>query len=170
MKISIKDQFFKKKAVKFNKLNVVVTVSDKDNKEYIKPDLKWFYNHKNGFHQRNKRAGRGRRSGKSIREITGYLDAQRGIYSKAIKKSKGKPIANLANEFASLFLVDKPTEKQERRIQNLAQAIVRNNVLDKRFGKNKRSTIANKGFDMWGVDTGQTIRAIKGHYGGMKRV
>lgn len=163
MKIGIDFGYFKKKADVFNRLSVVVTVGDQDNKFYRRPTStvitqKW---------GKTRVASRKRRVPTiKIKEITAILDADRGLYSKAIKKSKNTDLINLADSFASLYLSENITKNDEKRLENLSSAIVRNNLTYHRFGKNKRSTIRKKGFDSWGIDTGQTIKSIKGFYRG----
>lgn len=53
------------------------------------------------------------------------------------------------------------TGARKGRLIKLFRAMVINPIMQKRYGKNKTSTIQSKGFDWFGVDTGQLLKGIK---------
>jgi hypothetical protein len=95
----------------------------------------------------------------SLRQLAMILDAKRGIFRHALKYDDGGK-RQLAEDFLNL----KKTETDIKRLQNNAQAIVKVPLLNKSYGKNKPSTIKRKGFDRFGVQTGQLFENIKGRY------
>lgn len=51
--------------------------------------------------------------------------------------------------------------RHKKRVENLAQAIVRNPILQRKYGSNSRLTRKIKGFNRKFIDTGQLFKAIK---------
>lgn len=61
---------------------------------------------------------------------------------------------------AFLQLATKSKNISIKRVENLLQAIVRNPILKKEYGKNKSATADAKGFDRHLIDTGQMFKSI----------
>jgi len=51
--------------------------------------------------------------------------------------------------------------KDNKRLENAVQAVIRNPILRGDYGNNMDTTIKAKGFDKLGIDTGQFFKAIK---------
>lgn len=69
---------------------------------------------------------------------------------------KNKDIINFTNEFFRYAF----GRSQEKRLINLLQAIVRNPILRKDYGTNKKKTVQTKGFNRFMIDTGQLFKSI----------
>lgn len=66
-------------------------------------------------------------------------------------------------QFTKSFLrlvFDKKISNGMKRTQNLLQAIVRNPILNGRYGINKSSTVNTKGFNRYMIDTAQLFKSI----------
>lgn len=72
-------------------------------------------------------------------------------------KGKNKDIVNFGAEYLKLA---QGKSKNQNRIKNLLQAIVRNPILRGDYGPNSKLTQAIKGFDRAGIDTAQLFKAI----------
>lgn len=83
-------------------------------------------------------------------EINIYKEPFRHPYSKDYKKFRAELVG---------FLLK--TGGRKGRLLKLFRAMVTNPVMQKRYGKNAKSTIQTKGFDWLGVDTGQLLKGVK---------
>lgn len=63
--------------------------------------------------------------------------------------------------FTTAFLQSAIGKSNLKRVENLLQAIVRNPILELKYGNNKPTTADNKGFDRNLIDTAQMFKAIK---------
>lgn len=96
-----------------------------------------------------------------LRGLMRILDWKRGIIRNALKNDQNDK-DRLLEEFLNLGDLNSQTRK--RRIENLATAIIKVPIMEKRYGRNSQSTIKSKGFDHWGVRTGTLFDNIKGRY------
>ena len=76
-------------------------------------------------------------------------------------KTKGlnEDVKKVVDELAAQIFGKK--SKNNKRLENAVQAVVRNPILRSDYGKNIKATIKAKGFDKLGIDTGQFFKAIK---------
>jgi hypothetical protein len=95
----------------------------------------------------------------TVEEISRFFRKRGGKFNYLTTpfKNRSSDIVNFAKEFFK-FAFGK-SEKQ--RALNYLQAIVRNPILRGDYGPNKRSTIRTKGFNRFGIDTGQLFQNIK---------
>lgn len=83
---------------------------------------------------------------------------KRENYLRAPFKSKSnKDILLLLKEFLN-YTMGRSTE---RRLINLAQAVIRNPILRGDYGVNTKQTEKRKGFNRYGIDTGQFFKSIE---------
>ena len=104
---------------------------------------------------------KGRQSNPKLTQVAAWVDKRRRGQMFAqfnIKAAHNADVLRVADEFAQILAeyIDqgKPTLRTVRRLENTCQALVRNPILAHRYGKNKPSTIKNKGFDAYGIATG----------------
>ncbi len=101
-----------------------------------------------------------------------------GEVSKANRERLGfnylsEPFKNRSSEiikFSQAFFDLVFGRSQQKRCENLLQAIVRNPILRGEYGPQKRVTINEKGFDRPMIDTGQLFKAIRAQAKVVKRV
>jgi hypothetical protein len=76
-------------------------------------------------------------------------------------KTKGlnEDVKKVVDELAAQIFGKK--SKNNKRLENAVQAVIRNPILRSDYGKNMKATIKAKGFDKLGIDTGQFFKAIK---------
>jgi len=76
-------------------------------------------------------------------------------------KTKGlnHDVKKVVDELAAQIFGKK--SKNNKRLENAVQAVIRNPILRGDYGKNMAATIKAKGFDKLGIDTGQFFKAIK---------
>jgi len=76
-------------------------------------------------------------------------------------KTKGlnEDVKKVVDELAAQIFGKK--SKNNKRLENAVQAVIRNPILRGDYGKNMAATIKAKGFDKLGIDTGQFFKAIK---------
>lgn len=104
--------------------------------------------------------GRGS-SGVTISDVSESVRAQTGInyLTKPFQGAgKNRDIVRFANEALKFMLGH---TKNDNRVRNLLQAIVRNPITRGDYGSNSAVTAARKGFNRLMIDTGQLFRAIK---------
>lgn len=104
---------------------------------------------------------KGKRTTLELRGLMRILDWKKGIIRNALKNDENDKDA-LLEEF--LNLGDYASQARKRRIENLATAIIKVPIMEKKYGTNSRSTIRSKGFDHWGIRTGTLFDNIKGRY------
>lgn len=75
-------------------------------------------------------------------------------------QEKNSDILKFTNYFLK-YIVGRPGASNVKRIENLAQAIVRNPILQQEYGANNSKTADAKGFDRHLFDTGQMFQAIR---------
>lgn len=80
-----------------------------------------------------------------------------GIFSKPATNPNNKDVITVVDDLLDEFFYDKNLTK---RIQNGAQAIVRNPILRGDYGDNTIKAVENKGFDRLMIDTGQFFNSI----------
>lgn len=113
-----------------------------------------------GSTQRRYVKTKGRSKNITLRRLAFILDAKRGIFSKVLINGNNKELLAIAREFANI----NKTQKDIRRLQNIARAFVRNPILRKDYNPNAKSTIKQKGFNHWGFQTGTLFKNIKAVY------
>lgn len=76
-------------------------------------------------------------------------------------KNKGlnEDVKKVVDELAAQVFGKKT--KDNKKLENAVQAVVRNPILRGDYGGNATSTIGQKGFNKLGIDTGQFFKAIK---------
>lgn len=106
-------------------------------------------------------------SGKNERlaAVAEYLNKKRGLFDKALERAGNKEINEIAQYFADLVLSPAATESTKRRLENTCLSIVRNPMLRRELGDNADSTIADKGFNQYGINTGTLFKNIEAKYG-----
>ena len=72
-------------------------------------------------------------------------------------KRKDTAIQKLIKDFFSFAF----GRSEKKRLENTLQAVVRNPILKKQYGRNTQATINHKGFDHVMMDTAQFFKAIK---------
>lgn len=73
---------------------------------------------------------------------------------------KDTPARSLIGQTMASLALSEGKIRSKRRLENLAQAIVRNPILSRKYGRNKRATAKRKGFNRKLIDTGQLFKAI----------
>lgn len=97
-------------------------------------------------------------SGLTVSEVSANLRHHMGVnYLIEPFHQKSSDIIKFTNEFFKLVF----GRSQKKRAENLLQAVVRNPILRGDYGNNSRYTTIIKGFDRFGIDTGQLFKAIK---------
>jgi hypothetical protein len=108
-----------------------------------------------------------RTTDKSVGEISKYMRGKTDYLRAPFQGDKeNKDIINFTKEFFR-YAFGRSTEK---RLVNLMQAIVRNPLARRDYGPNAMSTVLRKGFDRYGIDTGQFFRAILARVKKVKKV
>lgn len=79
--------------------------------------------------------------------------------SKPFSLAKNKDVLDVVQEIAAQTFGKK--SKDNKRMENAVQAVIRNPILRGDYGSNAERTIKAKGFDKLGIDTGQFFKAIK---------
>lgn len=74
-------------------------------------------------------------------------------------KGLNEDVKRVVDEIAAQVFGKK--SKNNKRLENAVQAVIRNPILRGDYGKNMEATIKAKGFDKLGIDTGQFFKAIK---------
>jgi hypothetical protein len=87
---------------------------------------------------------------KKWRERVDYLQ-------KPFRSRKNKEIVDFIEEFLKVVT----GRSKPKRLVNLLQAIVRNPILRKDYGENKKKTEKRKGFNRYMIDTAQFFKSIK---------
>lgn len=157
MNITLDKNFKKRAKGRFEKYDFEVGILE--NKPHKLPMVK------NGFNQFGYYAGGPvRRAGKkgpnSLNDISQFIrEDMRTNYLQEPFKGGGanKDVMRFAEGYFRLV----QGKVSVNQVQNLLQAIVRNPFLRGDYGSNSRTTIAEKGFDRFGIDTGQFFKAIK---------
>ncbi len=78
---------------------------------------------------------------------------------KPFTMAKNKDVRKVVDEIAAQTF--KKRSKDNKRLENAIQAVIRNPILRGDYGKNLAATIKAKGFDKLGIDTGQFFKNIK---------
>lgn len=96
----------------------------------------------------------------TLAAVSAGVRAQVGNYlTKPFKDQKNAP-AQLFKTFFELIFASNSASKRKR-LENLIAAVVRNPILRGAYGRNKKITADNKGFNRKLIDTGQFVRNIK---------
>lgn len=100
-----------------------------------------------------------KQSGQSVAEVSESLRKNLGFnyLTKPFESSKNKDILAFTNAFFKLVF----GRTQQKRAENLLQAIVRNPMLRGDYGSNAPLTQAIKGFDRKTIDTAQLFKSIR---------
>lgn len=97
-------------------------------------------------------------------KVLGWLEARRGVLSKAIQKSSPQQVRRVAELFCDIGMNEKTTSPKVRQLERLCAELVIIPIAHRRYGPNASETIDNKGFDHYGVDTSTLIKSIRGKY------
>jgi CHAD domain-containing protein len=148
--IQLDQRFQKKLKARFGKYDFEVGILKNV------PHKKAVYGSVKNFH-----GGPARRTGakakNTVRQVSHWF-RQRTNYLRAPfhESRKNDDIIRFTKEFFKMaFGKSEPT-----RLRNLVQAIIRNPILRRDYGPNKMSTVRKKGFDRYGIDTGQLFKNI----------
>jgi hypothetical protein len=101
-----------------------------------------------------------RTSSKKISDVAKSMSKQIGgdyLRDPFVKSKNNRDLLRFLKDFFQ-FRFGKSTL---RRLENSLQAVVRNPILRKEYGSNSELTQAIKGFDRFGIDTGQWFKAIR---------
>lgn len=103
-------------------------------------------------------------SGKSSKKVSlvqvgKYMNNRFGWLKKPFKLSQNKDVLKVVQEIAAQEFGKK--SRDNKRLENAVQAVIRNPILRGDYGRNAASTIKQKGFDKLGILTGQMFKAIK---------
>lgn len=93
----------------------------------------------------------------TLKQLAISLDKHYQFISKAADNPNNKYMKEFTHGLGAYF----DGEVGERRLTALAQAIVRNPILDRKFRGNSQRTIDKKGFNLPLVDTGTLFMAIE---------
>ncbi len=99
-----------------------------------------------------------KKDGESIGQV--LVDNMKRQNRNFLKEPFEKPNARLI-KFLKAFLDMALAKKSPKRVENLLQAVVRNPILEQKYGRNKAKTARAKGFNRLLIDTAQMFRAIK---------
>jgi ribosomal protein L31E len=105
-----------------------------------------------------------RRAGKvgtqTVAQVSQSVRQQTGInYLRQPFKKKSDDAVKMLRTFWKLVFKEGKL-KTKKRLENLLQAIVRNPLVRRTYGKNSKATIRTKGFDRKFIDTGQLFKNI----------
>lgn len=95
----------------------------------------------------------------SLAEVAKYTDNRFKWLKKPFKLKENKEVIAVVKELASQIFGK--TSKNNKRLENAVQAVIRNPILRGDYGNNMASTIKQKGFDKLGIDTAQMFKNIK---------
>lgn len=84
-----------------------------------------------------------------------------GLFSGVLSDPENKDLLDMVEILQSIYAKGEIGSKEERRLINACQAMIRNRIIDKRLGDNADTTVKEKGFDRPLMDTGQLFEAIK---------
>lgn len=100
-------------------------------------------------------------SGLKLSELFIELQKNAGVnlLKDPFKNKKNKEILTFANDY--LRFVFKSKKTSIKRLENLAQAIIRNPILRGDYGQNSALTQKIKGFNSLFIDTAQTFKSIR---------
>lgn len=114
---------------------------------------------------RNAATTKGSSKNERLAAVAEYLNKKRGLFDKALERAGNKEINEITQYFADLVLSPMADETTKRRLENLCRSIVRNPMLRKELGPNAESTVEDKGFDQYGINTGTLFKNIEAKYG-----
>jgi hypothetical protein len=97
----------------------------------------------------------GSTSSNNISDISKFF-RKRTNYLRAPFERKSDAIIKLSREILKFAL----GRSEAKRVRNMMQAIVRNPILRRDYGPNSMATVKIKGFDRFGIDTGQFFKNI----------
>ena len=95
----------------------------------------------------------------SLSEVARYNDNRFKWLKKPFSLAKNKDVIEVVKELSAQVFGKKA--KDNKRLENAVQAVIRNPILRGDYGNNAISTIRQKGFNKLGVDTAQMFKAIK---------
>lgn len=95
-------------------------------------------------------------SGLSVAQVSNFNRRKKDYLRRPFKK-RSSDIIKFSNHFFKVCFGKGMTN----RLVNYLQAIVRNPILRGDYGPNKPSTVRNKGFNRYMIDTGQLFNSIK---------
>lgn len=102
----------------------------------------------------------GKKSKITLYGLATILDEKRRVISGALDN----PDPKIVQQIADLFAKPDKTDADIRRIENAAQALLRNPFTKKQFGPNDPDTIKRKGFNHYGIQTGTLFKSITAKY------
>lgn len=108
------------------------------------------------FNGKPRRKTSTKQSGLKLSEVSTELRKKIDFYRRPFERDT-KDYKSFRKEFIS-FLMQKGGKRY--RVIALLRAMVRNPFIKGRYGKNAPSTVRAKGFNRFGIDTGQTYTAI----------
>lgn len=144
-------------------MSIFVGVKDKQEKAAIPRDLsegtRKLPNYSKGLEVRKVKS---RDKGYTIAEQMADLEQVWGLFSGALDDKNNADLVEIMEILGEVFEQGEATEELKRRLENGAQALIRNRILDRRLGSNSQQTVDEKGRDMPLLDTGTLFGAIKG--------
>lgn len=95
-------------------------------------------------------------------ELANKFEKELGIFSSPLENEKNKEVLSVLEDVVEWYFKDKDNRK---RVENGAQAVVRNPILRGDYGHNSSKTVQTKGFDRILIDTAQFFNSIIGDVG-----
>lgn len=99
-----------------------------------------------------------KQSNNTTTDLAEKFEKEYGIFSQPASNPKNKEVIEVIDDLMDMYFNNDLSKK--KRIQNGAQAVVRNPILRGDYGDNTQKTINNKGFDRLMIDTGQFFNSI----------
>lgn len=99
-----------------------------------------------------------------LHKVLGWLEARRGVLSRAIQKANKQQVRRVAELFCDIGMNEKTTSPKIKQLERLCADLVIDPIAHRRYGPNAKETVEEKGFDHFGVDTSTLIKSIRGKY------
>lgn len=162
MQLKLTNAFGKRLQKRFEKYDLRVGILQNDEHRDARPASDGLSSYAGGPVRKKGRSG-----SITLDEISSDMRERLGFnYLSEPFKNRSADIVKFSQTFLQMVFGKKG---QERRVENLLQAIVRNPILRGDYGSNAQKTQKIKGFNRYGIDTGQWFKAIKARVTGRGR-
>lgn len=151
MKIEFKNAFMKNLEREFQKVTVEVGLLTASRRH---PPV--VPNSPRSLYGVTARRASGKSTNETMKEVFQSMSSRYDFLLKPFSMSSNEDVMNLARNFWKYFF----GRSAAKRLENLAQAIIRNPILKRKYGSNAQKTIETKGFDHVMIDTGQMFKSI----------
>ncbi len=154
MQLKLKDQFGKRLQKRFSNFDLKVGILQNDEHKSARPSADGLSSYAGGPVRKKGRSG-----SVTLDEVSSDFSERLGFnYLSEPFKKRTSDIIKFTDGFLKMVFGKKG---QTRRVENLLQAIVRNPILRGDYGSNAQKTQKIKGFNRYGIDTGQLFKAIR---------